>query len=70
MPEQLYVFAGIKECGCTMGVTPDKPEYEEENAKAISSWLRMGMTVVRIEDGRINNKLCGRHAWRKEDAQS
>lgn len=61
MSEQIFVFVGIKQCGCTLVAWPDLPEYEKQNADAIDGWQRARMTVARIEAERAREEKCAEH---------
>lgn len=58
--KQVFVYIGIKKCGCVVAACVDEPKYAKDNASAIGNMVLNGMTVERVsvESGRARIKAC------------
>jgi hypothetical protein len=60
MTEEAMCYVGIKPCGCCVAAAVDNPEWAKDTAKAVSKWMRDGLTIERrtVQWSRENLTMC------------
>lgn len=55
-----FSYIGRKPCGCLVAAVIDDPDHASDVSKAVSSWIKRGLTIERVTHDVVRTEFTSR----------